>query len=106
MTTCSQAKKEKRFKPQKQKALIQPDLQYARPEEAEEGELVPEGPRRPSSNFFDMLEQVLQSPSFPKSWNAKYSWAIHSRYQEGEILLKYFLPETYDVFPLPANLSH
>lgn len=54
-----QAKKEKRFKPQKQKAIIQPDLHFDIPKEEEEEPIEDVAPRnRPANTFFDDLEQV------------------------------------------------
>jgi hypothetical protein len=59
--TLMQPKKEKRFKPQKQKALIQPNIQFADGGEHREGscERVPEHrplPPHPSTFFRDFEE--------------------------------------------------
>ena len=57
-----QAKKEKRFKPQKQKAVIQPDLHFEN-HELENALSEEFALNRPANTFFDDLEQVsLQSP--------------------------------------------
>ena len=75
-----QAKKEKRFKPQKQKAIIQPDLHFDIPKEEEEEPIEDVAPRnRPANTFFDDLEQVetllfhIISMQFPSKLRSKHS---------------------------------
>ena len=61
-----QAKKEKRFKPPKQRAVIQPDLHFENHEGPENSHLLELPLNRPANTFFADLEQVRpQSLSMP-----------------------------------------
>ena len=53
-----QVKKEKRFRPQKQKATILANVYYTKPDDLQDGTAEIVAPSRPGNDFFDVLEQV------------------------------------------------